>query len=114
VRLVVEWTPELRAAVEAAKALHTNVKALTLFHTRRGGPPAYKTVRDQWDLACERAGVADAHLHDLRALSITDADDQGLNSQALAGHSDPRMTKRYIRAHKVPIVKGPRLLSKKA
>lgn len=109
-RLVIEWTPELRAAVEAAKALHKNVKALTLFHTRRGGPPAYTTVRDQWRLACERAGVADANLHDLRARSITDAEDQGLDPQALAGHTDPKMTKRYIRARKIPRVQGPRKL----
>ena len=110
-RLVIEWTPELRAAVEAAKALHKNVKALTLFHTRRGGPPAYTTVRDQWRLACERAGVKDANLHDLRARSITDAEGQGLDPQALAGHTDPKMTRRYIRARKIPLVRGPSKVS---
>lgn len=107
-RLVVEWTPELRAAVDAALALHKNLKAMTLFHTRKGGPPAYTTVRDQWRLACERAGVEDANLHDLRARAITDADEQGLDPQALAGHSDRRMTVRYIRQRRVPVVKGPR------
>jgi integrase len=112
-RLVVEWTPELRGAVEAAKALHTNVKALTLFHTRTGGPPAYTTVRDQWRLACERAAVKDANLHDLRARSITDAQEQGLDPQALAGHSERKMTERYIRQRKIPLVKGPTKLSTK-
>lgn len=112
-RLIIEWTPELRAAVEAAKGLHTNLKAMTLFHTRRGGSPAYGTVRDQWRRACERVGVADANIHDLRARSITDAEDQGLDPQALAGHSDPKMTKRYIRQRKIPLVKGPTPLSTK-
>lgn len=112
-RLIVEWTPELRAAVDAAKALHTNVKALTLFHTQRGGPPGYETVWEQWVRACKAAGVQDANPHDLRARSITDAEEQGLDPQALAGHTDRKMTERYIRARKIPLVKGPRKLSTK-
>lgn len=106
-RLVVEWTPELRAAVEAAKALPTHFRSQTLFHTHKGTPIGYETVWEQWRAACAKAGVDDANIHDLRALSITDADDQGLDTQALAGHSDPKMTKRYIRSRKVPVVKGP-------
>lgn len=107
-RLVVEWTPELRAAVDAAKALPTHIRSLTLFHTHKGTQIGYRTVWEQWVLACEKAGIEDANLHDLRALSITDADDQGLDTQALAGHSDPKMTKRYIRSRKIPVVQGPR------
>jgi integrase len=107
-RLVVEWIPELRAAVDAAIALQGTVQGLTLFRSRRGGPPSYNTVKDQWDLAIKRAGVSDATMHDVRAKSLTDADDQGLNPQALAGHTDPKMTKRYIRRRKIPVVKGPR------
>jgi integrase len=112
-RLIVEWTPELRAAVEAAKALPTHIRSKTLFHTHKGRQIKYETVWEQWVAACAKAGVEDANIHDLRALSITDADDQGLNTQALAGHSDPKMTKRYIRSRKVPVVQGPRMLSTK-
>lgn len=112
-RLIVEWTPELRAAVDAALALHINVKAMTLFHTQHGGPPGYETVWEQWVRACKVAGVEDANPHDLRARAITDAEEQGLDPQALAGHTDRKMTERYIRARKIPVVKGPRKLSTK-
>src|SRR5690606_38606447 len=42
-RLLVRWTPELRATVEAAKALSGNVVSPYLFRTRTrgGGPPSY-------------------------------------------------------------------------
>lgn len=106
-RLLVRWTDELRAVVERAKALHGNVRALTLLHNRRGKSPDYKTVRDQWTLACSRAGVEDAHLHDLRAMAGTAAEEQGLDPQQLLGHTSPAMTRRYLRAKKTPKVDGP-------
>lgn len=106
-RLVVRWTPELRAAVDHAKALHGNIRALTLFHNRRGKTPDYRTVRDQWEAACEAAGIADAHLHDLRAKAITDAKRQGKDPTALAGHVSAAMTDRYIRQRETPLVDGP-------
>jgi hypothetical protein len=51
---------------------------------------------------------------DIAGPNLLDADDQGLDTQALAGHSDPKMTRRYIRSRKVPLVKGPTPLYKKA
>jgi integrase len=114
-RLLVRWTSELRAVVEQAKTLHGNVRALTLLHGRAGKAPNYRSTRDQWDAACERAGVGDAQLRDIRAMSLTDAEDQGMNPTALAGHSSEQMTKRYLRAKKVKEVSGPsfRQVSKK-
>lgn len=112
-KLVVVWSPELRAAVDTALALHTNVKAMTLFHSRRGGAPAYKTVKDQWDRARTLAGIPDATIHDVRAKSLTDAENQGLDPQKLGGHASRQMTERYIRRKRVPLVKGPTALSKK-
>lgn len=106
-KLLVAWTPELRAVVERAKGLGGNIRALTLFYTRRGGVPAYSTVRDQWQAACAAAGIEDAHIHDLRAKSLTDAKRQGLNPTALAGHTSSAMTERYIRARETPVVQGP-------
>lgn len=106
-RLVVRWTPELKAVRERAEALHGNVKAFTLLHNRRGKAPDYSTVKGQWDEACEAAGVADAHLHDLRAMSITSARKQGKDAQALAGHTTAAQTVRYLRDRQIPIVDGP-------
>jgi len=105
-RLVVE-APGLAAVIERAKGLHGNVKGLTLLHRRKGKPPSYTGVRDLWRLACRRAGVEDATLHDIRAMSLTHARAQGLNATALAGHSSEAMTNRYLRSKEVPTVYGP-------
>lgn len=106
-KLVVPWTPELRTVVDRAKALHRNVLALTLLHNRRGKTPDYRTVADQWRAACAAAGVADAHIHDLRALALTHARRQGLNATRLAGHSSPAQTERYLRDREEPLASGP-------
>ena len=107
VRLLVRWSPELRTVVDRARTLHGNVRALTLLHNRRGKPPDYKTTWDQWKAACEAAGVPDAHIHDLRAMSGTAAEEQGLDPTKLLGHTSPRQTRRYLRAKKTPVVNGP-------
>ena len=106
-KLLVAWTPELRAVVDRAKGLGGNIRALTLLYTRRGGIPAYRTVRDQWEAACRAAGVQGAHIHDIRAKALTDAKRQGLDPTALAGHASAAMTERYIRARETPVVHGP-------
>lgn len=109
-RLIVAWTPELRAAVERAKALLGNLSPLTLFYGRAGKPPAYQNVYRQWQAACRKAGIEDANLHDLRAMSGTEADRQGVDATALLGHSDPKMTRRYLRDRSAKVVAGPRVL----
>lgn len=106
-RLTVRWSPELRDAVERAKGLHGNVRAMTLLHARRGKAVDYRTTRDQWERACEAAGVTDAHLHDLRAYALTRARQQGLDATALAGHTSAAMTRRYLRDREIPVVDGP-------
>lgn len=105
--LVVRWNPDLRAAVARANALQGNIKALTLFHNRRGKAPDYSTIKLQWDKARTAAKVADVQIRDLRAMAITEARRQGINPQALAGHTSPSMTARYLRDREIPIVDGP-------
>lgn len=108
-KLLVKWSPDLRNAVEQAKKLHGNLRALTLLHNRRGKTPDYSTTKIQWNKACAKAGVKDANIHDLRAKSLTDANRQGLNAQTLAGHSNAEMTSRYIRAREIPQADSPKL-----
>lgn len=108
-RLVVKWTSELRDTVRDALALHRGVPALTLFLGRSGKPPDYRSVLLQWDEACRAAGVEDAKPNDLRAKSLTDAKAQGQDATALAGHTGPAMTARYLRDRKAPVVAGPSL-----
>lgn len=106
-KLTVRWTMDLRATVERAKGLSGNVTALTLLHNRRGRAPDYSTVKIQWDKARKAAGVPDARIHDLRAKSLTDTRKQGNDAQTLAGHTDGRMTERYIRLRETPEADGP-------
>lgn len=107
--LLLSWSPDLRAAVERARKLNGNLRALTLLHNRRGKTPDYSTTKIQWNKACEKAGVKDAHIHDLRAKSLTDAKQQGFNPQTLAGHTSEAMTDRYIRLRETPQAEGPKL-----
>lgn len=105
-KLTVEWCPELTATVEEAKALHGNVRAMTLLHNR-GKRIAYRTFHDAWVALCTATGIEDAHIHDIRAKALTDAKRQGHNPTALAGHKSAQMTERYIRLREAVQVKGP-------
>jgi integrase len=106
-KLIVRWTPDLRAVVERAKALNGNVRALTLLHNRKGKAPDYSTIKGQWDEARKAAGIPDARIHDLRAKSLTDAKREGKDAQALAGHTTAKQTETYIRLRETPVVDGP-------
>lgn len=109
-RLIVAMTPDVKDVIARAKALPRSARGLTLFTTKRTCKPViYETVKQQFKKAAERAGVKDATLHDLRAKSITDAKKQGHDPQKLAGHSDPRMTERYIRLREIDVAQGPAL-----
>jgi integrase len=114
-RLMVAWTPELRAATDQAKALHGGVAGMTyLLKGVRKQAPTYHMIWKQWTMACTAAGVEDANIHDLRAMSGTEAEAQGHDPQALLGHTDRKMTERYLRDRTVPVVDGPSFgLSKK-
>jgi integrase len=108
-KLIVSWTPQLREAVAQAKALGGKVNSMSLFHTSRGGPPAYRTVYDQWVRACQVAGMEDTDLRDLRAMAATEAKRQGKDATALLGHASSAMTQRYLRGREVPVVDGPEM-----
>jgi integrase len=110
-KIVVEWTPELRQAVDNALALHNHtrkIKATTLFFSKWGTPPTYKVVYYQWMEGCKLAGVEDANMHDIRAMAATAAEEQGMNPTALLDHSSPQNTKRYLRGRKTKHVQGPK------
>jgi len=106
VRLIVGWTQDLREAVWRARELPRSGGDY-LIPGMHGKPASLGSLRHQWNAACGKAGVVDAHLHDIRAMSLTAANAQGLPAQALAGHTSAAMTARYLRDHATPIVSGP-------
>ena len=107
-RLLVQMTPDLEELITRIKALPRKIRGLTLFCSPRGGKPVhYSSVKDAFALSCRKAGVEDASLHDLRAKSLSDTDDQGNDAQKLGGHTDAKMTKRYLRIRKISIGRPP-------
>ncbi|EIM15847.1 tyrosine-type recombinase/integrase [Pseudomonas chlororaphis] len=112
-RLVVRMTPDLEDLIARVKALPRKIRGLTLFCSPRGGKPVhYSSVKDAFAIACKKAGVTDATIHDLRAKSLTDTDDQGNNAQKLGGHTDAKMTARYLRLRKIDVAEPPAMPKK--
>lgn len=103
-RLCVAWSDDLRDAVAVARALHSSVKGMTLFHARSGTKYSYSTIRTWWDRAIAKSGVKNAHMHDIRAKTATDAKKQGIDSKALLGHRSDSAHDRYQRGKETPIV----------
>jgi integrase len=104
--LLIEITPELRAALDNARA-KGSVRSIYLFSQANGKPWTYWAIRDKWKAAATAAGVEDTRLHDNRAKGITEANRQGLNAQLLAGHSTQKQTDSYIRDREIDIAKPP-------
>ena len=100
-RRLIQMTPDLAKAIAKARALHTSVKGLTLFHKRDGSPLAESTMHGHWTRACEAAKVENAHFHDIRAGTATDADEAGMDSRNLLGHTTESSHQRYLRSKKV-------------
>jgi integrase len=106
-KVVVAWNTGLRETVERAKGLSKKTAALTLLHNRRGKTPDYRSVKEQWDTARDKAGVKDATLHDLRAVAATWAQQQGQDPTRLLGHTNVTQTVRYLRDKAAKVAEGP-------
>jgi integrase len=55
-------------------------------------------VKTTWNKCCEKAGVTDAHIHDIRHKGITDMGKMGYSLQEIAkaaGHRNISTTMRY-------------------
>jgi integrase len=103
-RQLFQWSPELRAAVDAARALPKPIGSLYLICDRRGSPYIQKAFQRRWTLDWGKTGIEDAHMHDVRAKAATDADGEGRDVQKLLGHASPAMSARYVRLRRAEIV----------
>jgi integrase len=96
------WTPELRDAIDQAKALPRPVRSLTtLFCKTTGKPYDTREFRYQWKAACKLAGVENAQFRDIRAKAGTDAYNGGQDHQAILGHTTRAMSDTYVKQFKV-------------
>jgi integrase len=116
VRILIQWTPALQAAVDAC-AEGTDRVGHLLKKTRQGSKKAtapgssytYSGIRSAWVRACERAkiNIKDLHIHDMRGRAGVDkAEVDGKEStQKLLGHANLRTTEHYIEGKTIAKVK---------
>ena len=108
-RLLVEMSNELAAVIASQRKINGLAFNPFLFHPKgKQTAYGYESARVGYRDACKLANVADATIHDIRAKSLSDADDEGKDAQKLGGHSSPQMTKRYLRLIQTKTVQGPR------
>lgn len=111
----VKMSAQLRATLDALKG-GANVKPLgtvPVVRTRTGSSYTYSGLQSAWRRACDKAGVMDAHIHDLRRKALTEMRDQcgEKAAQALAGHASQEMTARYYEETVLAWVEPVRLAS---
>lgn len=97
-RLLIEWTPALRAAVDQVLAVRPKDIAPTLFCTRNGKPYSATSFNSIWQRfmrKCVEAGIERFHEHDLRAVAAGSVTLE--HAQQLLGHSNPSITARVYR-----------------
>lgn len=94
-RLLIEWTAALRAAI---KSCERGDKIGHVLKTQSGTGYRYAGIRSAWVRACDRAGLEDLNIHDLRGRAGMDKRDaDGLEAaKALLGHRNIGMTEHYV------------------
>ena len=100
-RLLIEWTPALRAVIDACAIDRHRIGHV--LRTQDGDPYTYWGVKSAWGRALERCGIEDLNIHDLRGRAGTDkAEAEGLEAaKALLGHKKVGMTENYVKARQI-------------
>lgn len=91
----------LEDAIARARALPRPIRGMHLLCNRSGQPYDYRTFNDHWLKAVRAVGIEDIHFHDIRAKAATDAEDMGLDYQALLGHTTRAMSDKYLRVRRI-------------
>lgn len=118
----VRVSPRLRRALEDLAGIRSDVAAdvlqrlrkpsisPALIVTRDGERARYDGIKSAWARACERSGVVDAHIHDLRAKALTDIErTRGMRAARVAGqHATEAQTADYVRAREAEAVDATR------
>lgn len=97
-------TEVLEMVIDQAKKIPRPVRGLFLLCTQKGQPYKYSTLLSWWERATEKAGIEDAHFHDIRAKAATDGKHEGIDYQALLGHSTKAMSDRYVKIETAQVV----------
>lgn len=97
------------AAEQLAKHRRPTISA-ALVVTTHGERARYDGIKSAWARACERAGIVDAHIHDIRAKALTDIErSRGMRAARVAGqHATESQTAAYVRARDAEVVDATR------
>jgi integrase len=95
VRLAFAVTPEVTAILDEAR--QRPILGLYVVANDKGRPLGIRRWQDAMRAICAGLGIDDATPRDLRAKAATDAEEEGLDYQALLGHSSKRMSDRYLK-----------------
>lgn len=105
-RQAFEITPPLRAVLEGAKRV--SVVGLFVVSTNKGRPISARRLQEAFAKARDDAGVdKDTRFHDIRGMAATQAADDGIDYQAMLGHTSKKMSDRYVKARQT--IKAPTL-----
>lgn len=97
VKLLIEWSPALRAVIE--DCADGGDKIGHVLKSERKTGYRYSGVRSGWVRLCERAGIEDLNIHDLRGRAgvdaLLEAGEDMRAAQKLLGHKSEAMTRHY-------------------
>lgn len=100
----IKITPSLNAVLEAAKRLRGDLRSVYVLHNRSGQAYTQSGFQSLWQRTVKKAGVRDVHFHDLKARAVTDKERKQPGSGTdLAGHVDPKTTRRIYRRGAVKV-----------
>lgn len=85
----------LGAVLEDARA--RPILGLYVVANDKGRPVSLRRLQSAWRASCAAVGISDAQPRDVRAKAATDAKAAGLDFQAMLGHSERRMSERYVK-----------------
>jgi len=85
---------------ELLNRIKPNPNGWLFYNHKTGSALNYSTAQEAFARARSAAGIQDVTIRDLRAKSLTDADEQGKNAQKLGGHKNASTTRLYLRGRK--------------
>jgi site-specific recombinase XerD len=101
----VPMTPAIKSVIDRANSIG-QVKSMYIIHKPNGQPYSTRGLGSAWKRACQRAGIENATLKDIRAKALTDAKAAGYEKKQLmiaAAHTDEETTDGYIRLRERPV-----------